>query len=743
MPRDAGSSCIDTSDALTMNVEIPDVCLVVLVGASGAGKTAFASRHFRASEILSSDQCRLMVADDENDQGATDAAFDVLHYIAGKRLSAGRLTVVDATNLEEQARAQLLALAKEHHVPPVAVVLDVPQEVCERRNAERGDRELPLSVLREQHRQFKRASSRLSREGFRRVFTLEGVDRITEATVERARLWSDRRDEQGPFDIVGDVHGCVDELVGLLTKLGYDVVPDRTTASHPEGRQVVFLGDLVDRGPDTPGVLRLVMGMVRDGTALCVPGNHESKLVRALEGHDVTVGHGLAESLEQLAECPDEFRTQVIEFVRGIGSHVVLDDGQLVVAHAGLPEHMHNRVSDRVRSFALYGDTTGETDEFGLPVRYPWARDYRGSAMVVYGHTPVETPEWVNNTICVDTGCVFGGALTALRYPEKEIVSFPAAKVYYGSARRGFPVDAVDPHWLVYLPPTMPPGPPSQRTDLLEHPEEVFEVFRQEGVEQVVCEYKHAGSRAVAIVCKDADVTLRRFGIESVLSGVVYGRTGRPAFSDRTLEAQVLQTLQDVVGLTNLWEELNSDWLILDMQVLFPNGEGNGLRLAPFTILAAESGVYARKDRLWHLGITERLAGSVADAVLPTRYKLVDVTDVVSRAEGIAWWQDLTAAGGEGMVVKPVVLSDNQDALGQPGMKCRSPAYLRRVYGPEYVEPENLARLRSRDVDHERSLALQEFALGIEGLDRFVQGDPLDQVHVCVVGVLDLRSQEG
>ena len=102
-----------------------------------------------------------------------------------------------------------------------------------------------------------------------------------------------------------------------------------------------------------------------------------------------------------------------------------------MVAHAGLKESYHGRSSGRVRSFALYGDTTGETDEYGLPVRYPWAQEYRGRAMVAYGHTPVPTAEWVNNTICLDTGVVFGGSLTALRYPEREIVSVPAERQWY------------------------------------------------------------------------------------------------------------------------------------------------------------------------------------------------------------------------------------------------------------------------------------------------------------------------
>ena len=164
--------------------------------------------------------------------------------------------------------------------------------------------------------------------------------------------------------------------------------PASVGARHPD-RRAIFVGDLVDRGPDTPGVLRLVMGMVNAGTALCVSGNHEAKLDKALQGRNVRLNHGLPETMEQLAGEPEAFRAEVARFIDGLISHYVLDGGRLVVAHAGLIERYQGRASGRVREFCLYGQTTGETDEYGLPIRYPWAQEYRGRAMVVYGHTPV------------------------------------------------------------------------------------------------------------------------------------------------------------------------------------------------------------------------------------------------------------------------------------------------------------------------------------------------------------------
>jgi len=391
---------------MTNQLTVPELSLIVLVGASGSGKSTFAARHFGRYEAVSSDVCRGLVANDENDQAATGAAFDVLHFVVGKRLAAGLLTVVDATNVQPEPRRQLVALAREHDVLPVAIVFDVPEQVCVERNAARTDRGFGAHVVRRQRDQLRRSLRGLTREGFRRVHVLHGVEEVDAASVVRERLFNDLRHEHAPFDVIGDVHGCRVELAELLGRLGYPIDRDADgrgiDAAHPEGRRAIFVGDLVDRGPDSPGVLRLVMGMVAGGHAFCVSGNHENKLVRALQGRDVQVTHGLAETLGQLGAETEEFRAQVRAFCEGLISHYVLDEGRLVVAHAGLKQAYHGRASGRVRSFALYGDTTGETDEYGLPVRYPWARDYRGPATVLYGHTPVPEVEWVNNTLCLE-----------------------------------------------------------------------------------------------------------------------------------------------------------------------------------------------------------------------------------------------------------------------------------------------------------------------------------------------------
>jgi protein phosphatase len=842
------------SDRGPRRIAVPDLALVVLVGVSGSGKSTFARRHFLPTEIVSSDACRALVSDDENDQTATESAFAVLHSVVSERLRLGKLTVIDATNVQRDARAPLIGLARSFHVLPVAIVLDVPPEVCHERNDARPDREFGRHVVRNQRNALQRSLKQLEREGFRRVFRLAGVDQVEGATVERERRWSDRRDLAGPFDVIGDIHGCSSELVELLGTLGWLVAPDLSGASHPDDRVAVFVGDLVDRGPASPDVLRLAMGMVDAGTALCVPGNHENKLARALAGRNVQVTHGLAETLEQLAAEPPEFSDRVRSFIDGLVSHAVLDDGRLVVAHAGLSENMHNRQSGVVRSFALYGDTTGETDEYGLPVRYPWAEDYRGKAAVVYGHTPVPEATWLNNTICLDTGCVFGGKLTALRWPERELVSVDAHETYWEPARplapsaaSREPLDlalsdvagtlrietrlgrtitireensaaalevmsrfAVDPRWLIYLPPTMAPCATSMREGWLEHPDEAFEAFRRDGVTDLMCEEKHMGSRAVVIVCRDAETAARRFDVPTDSSGgVILTRTGRRFLEDDETEHALLAKLRGAIGSARLWDELATDWLALDAELLpwsakarellvrqyAPTGAAattmlpaasqlldaassrgvdlggldlrtseradlarryvtayrqycwpvdgvDDLRIAPFQVLAVEGETCALRPHPWHLEILDRLCAADPTLLRVTERRAVDLDEPTSAPAAIDWWEAATAAGGEGMVVKPAATVLTTDrGLVHPGIKCRGREYLRIIYGPEYTQPHNLDRLRQRGLGHKRALALREYALGIEALERFVAHEPLHRVHECVFGVLALESE--
>jgi polynucleotide kinase-phosphatase len=535
---------------------------------------------------------------------------------------------------------------------------------------------------------------------------------------------------------------------------------------------------------------------------------------------------------------------------------------------------MHGRISGKVRAFALYGDTTGESDEFGLPVRLNWASNYRGRATVVYGHTPTLTPEWVNRCICIDTGCVFGGSLTALRYPEQELVSVPAEREYAVAKRPLIPVPtplsqengcirhsatlpetppqqqqaddlldladvsgrrnietrfagkvvvreenaaaaleamsrfAADPHWLIYLPPTMSPVEASPLADFLEHPAEAFEYFRQEGIDRLVCEQKHMGSRAIAIVCRDEQTAQRRFGVTRE-SGIIYTRTGRRFFDNPATETGLLELLRQALTKADWWTKFNSDWFAFDGELMpwsakaqdllkrqyaatgsaaqaalaevnailanatpadaatpalaelrtrfaakaeaserfvaayrhycWPVNSLADLQFAPFFLLASEGKIHFDHNHEWHMRTLAELAGG---SLLATPFRVVDLTDPTQTDAAISWWLDLTSSGGEGMVVKPFdVLSRGRRFFVQPALKVRGREYLRIIYGPDYLEPENLSRLKRRAVGTKRGLASREFGLGLEGLERFVQRVPLRHVHECAFAVLALESE--
>src|ERR1700761_3314938 len=291
-------------------IQIPELSLVVLIGATGSGKSSFAQKHFKATEIVSSDACRGMVSDDENNQAASTDAFALARYITGLRLKNGLVTVIDATNVQEEARKDWINLAREYHCLPVAIILNMPEKVCAQRNALRPDRNFGAHVIPQHISQLKRSFKKLKYEGFRHIIELRSPEEVDAITgIVRDPLYNNKKEETGPLDIIGDVHGCYDELTELLTKLGY--ADNGETLAHPDGRKAVFLGDLVDRGPKTPEVLKLVMAMTASGNAYCVPGNHDIKLMRWLNGRNVPAKHGLQESIDQLNLKTPEFREEV------------------------------------------------------------------------------------------------------------------------------------------------------------------------------------------------------------------------------------------------------------------------------------------------------------------------------------------------------------------------------------------------------------------------------------------------
>jgi polynucleotide kinase-phosphatase len=847
-----------------MKIAIPQLSLVTLIGVSGSGKTTFARKRFWPTEVLSTDYCRGLVADDENDQAATPAAFAALHFVAERRLEAGRLTVIDATNVRAEDRKGLVEIARRYHALPVAIVLNLPERICRERNRARPDRNFGGHVIANQLRTLRQSLRGLRKEGYSHVFVLDSQEQIDAVEIERTPLWCDRRREAGPFDVIGDVHGCMDELLDLLKALGYrfEEADQGVDVEPPAGRKAIFVGDLVDRGPNAPGVLKLAMRMSAQGRALCVPGNHDIKLLRKLRGKDVQIAHGLQQTLDQLEGEDEGVRAAMADFIDGLVSHYVLDSGRLVVAHAGMKEEMQGRGSAKVRDFALYGETTGEVDDYGLPVRLNWAADYRGEALVVHGHVAVPEVVRLNRTINIDTGCVYGGKLTAYRYPEDELVSVPARRTYYEPIRpaaktpaasdtvlsvqqhvddtldledvlgkriietrlrSGITVQtenavaalevmsrfAVNPKWLIYLPPTMSPPETSRREGYLEHPDEAFAYFRGEGVERVICEKKHMGSRAIVVLCRDETVAAKRFGIQGEGFGACFTRTGRPFFSDPALGNAFLERVCHAMDEAEFWSQHQTDWACLDCELMPWSAKAQALlrtqyaatgaaarsglgaavaalenaagdvpeveellqryrrragraerfvesyrrycwgvqslddyKLAPFHLLATEGAVHADKPHEWHMQELAAVCDRDGQLLLATPYRCVDLSNQDQVEEAVKWWLDLTAAGGEGMVVKPdTFLAKGRRGPAQPAIKCRGREYLRIIYGPEYTAEESLDRLRSRSVGRKRSLAIRELSLGLEALERFVKREPLRRVHECVFAVLALESE--
>ena len=839
-----------------MKIEIPEFCLIAMVGVTSSGKSAFAGKHFKEEEILSSDAFRRMVSDDENDQSVTADAFELLYAVAEKRLSHRKTTVIDATNLRKDDRKKITELAKSQDVHTVAIVMDLPEKTILQRNAGRADRSIPEKKVRSQMSAFRQGTGKLKEEGFRFVYFIKSEEEADDAEIAYTKLWNDRKDEHGPFDIIGDVHGCAKELKELLGKLGY--VMEEGIYRHPEERTAVFVGDLCDRGPENMAVLRLVMPMVKAGYALCVPGNHDNKLERYLNNRNVQISYGLKNTIEEIENENDDFREEIRDFLRSLVSHYILDDGRLVVSHAGIRQEYIGRASARIREFCLYGDTTGETDDLGLPVRLDWAEDYRGSAVIVYGHTPQADVKVLNNTFCIDTGCVFGGKLSCLRYPEKEIVSVQAEKEYYKPVRPLMSVEndndmlkasditgklrittsliqeivipkentaaafetvsrfAADPHWLIYLPPTMSPCETSQLDDYLEHPAEAFSYYKKNGVSRVVCEKKHMGSRAVVVLCHSPEAAAKRFGVRDGSRGIIYTRTGRRFFDDPEMESGLLDRIDAELTDRYFWDDFDTEWVCLDTEIMpwsekakallkeqygpvgragrealrasisaieevFERGISSDdtevdlsallgryqdklndinkyveayheycwgvksledIRIAPFHLLASEGRCFCYKTHEWHLDMIGRYMVGRDIVIMTTDNLIIDIDDGEQTAKAIGWWKILTESGDEGMVVKPErYVTLNGGHLIQPAVKCRGREYLRMIYGPEYLSPEHLSRLKKRSLSCKRSLALREFALGFESLNRFVKREPLYRVHECVFGVLALESE--
>jgi len=726
-----------------VKLTIPELSLVVLIGPSGSGKSTFARKHFKATEILSSDFCRALVSDDENDQAATKDAFEILHFVGAKRLAAGRLVVIDATNVQPEARKPLVALAREYHCIPVAIVLNLPEKICQERNRPRENRDFGPHVIRQQSQQLRRSLRGLDREGFRKVFILSSPEEVESALIERERLWNNLKHEHGPFDIIGDVHGCFDELQSLLGQLGYEVSSEAGSLNGygyavrpPEGRKAVFLGDLVDRGPKIPAVLRLVMSMVKSGSALCVPGNHDMKLVRKLRGKNVQITHGLADSLEQIDREPPEFKEQAAAFLDDLISHYLLDDGKLVVAHAGMRQEMQGRGSSKVRDYVTVRE---ENALAALEVMSRFAANPKWLIYLPPTMSPSATTQEPGLLEHPAEAFAYyrGEGIPKVVCEEKHMGSRAVVIVCrdegavvrrFGLRGEGFGICYTRTGRRFFENPIMEAG-------LLDR---VRSALDGAGFwEQLRTDW----------VCLDCELMPWSVKAQELLRQqyAAVGAASRAGLADSVATLELATHNNDVTGLLERFRAraaAAARYVDAYRRYCWPVHSLNDLRLAPFHLLATEGKVHANKDHAWHMETLARVCQCDSPLLLATPWNVVDVTDSESEARAVAWWEDLTNRGGEGMVVKPLeFVAKGRRGLVQPAVKCRGREYLRIIYGPEYTLPEHLDRLRSRGLAAKRSLALREFALGIEALERFVRWEPLRRVHECVFGVLALESE--
>ncbi|GGA88655.1 polynucleotide kinase-phosphatase [Ornithinibacillus halotolerans] len=857
-----------------MKITLPYAGIVLLIGPSNSGKSTFIQRlieenKIHASEVVSSDDFRVLVSDtdfidwkqrpkDEADnlydqyQIISREAFSMMDLLIEKRCKLNKLTFVDATHLHADDRKRYIEIARNNHVPIVAVAFDVNQETL----LERDDlREKPRGKrrIRQQFQTFKREKRFIKKEGYMASFFISGTNdiEIIRRTNNPLEL-----DVANGIDVIGDIHGCYDEFIQLLEKLGYEK-NERDLYVHPEGRKILSLGDIMSRGPHSLKTIQFFLRHVQASLGFMIDSNHGWKIARWLDGRKVTLNHGdeLVEEefnkfeQEHGEEKTKELKQEIKEFLFHAPSHyVLLKNGvpTAVCTHAGIKDEFIGKQSHLVSDFCRYGDTDG-VDESGKPIRKDWTISHRTSQLIIWGHDPRPKPIITNNTINIDQGVVFGGELSAFRYPEKTFVSIKAKEDYSNDSRNplkeweknrlnppnigkyinGFSVlseelgeihvpkkhvlpaiDLVSHHTvpmeeLVYIPPTMSPSPkPSALDTYLEHPKEVIDYYLSMGVEKMVAEKKHMGSRGILLIFKDTDTALQAIGRNTL--GTIYTRTGRKFFDEET-EKEILTKLNQSLIANDYFSKYNTEYVLLDAEIMPWNLKAkelisnqyahvsenaildratlknkletaartnqdvidwlaeyesklenayvfqevfqkycwnvdgiNEIQIAPFHVLAHSKETFFHKPHTWHMEMNREFA-AMDDIFVETEFKVIE--DSRSEEAVIKWWEEMTADGHEGIVIKPLnFISRYKGKLVQPAIKVRGRKYLHIIYGMDYLLPENLKRLKERNVGKKQKLALKEFALGVEGIKRFVNREQLERVHECVLGTLAMES---
>lgn len=854
-----------------MEITLPYAGIVLLVGPSNSGKSSFLRQQIEKgrilpSEVISSDDYRIRVGDVEfidwshrwkdvseslfdEYQRISQEAFSLMEATIEARCRLNKMTIVDATHLYADDRKRYIELGKKHHVPVVVLVLDVGQEeLFERdklRENPRGSKR-----IKQQYQVFKREKRFIKKEGYLASYFISDV---SEVEVIRKTQNPLHLEVGNGIDIIGDVHGCYDEMIELLERLGYEK-NHQSLYVHPEGRRLLSLGDIMSRGPESLKTMEFFMRHVKVNLAYMIDSNHGWKIARWLEGKNVTLNHGdelVEEELARNLETGDitQLKQELKTFLLRAPSHYILTKNHvptLVCTHAGIKDEIIGKQSYDISDFCRYGDNEG-LDETGKPIRKDWTIHHKTSTLIVWGHDPKPKPLVVNNTINIDQGVVFGGELTVFRYPEQEFVAVQAKKDYsrgqnnplielkkkrlnppniakfidgfsvltehIGSIKipKDYALASVDTvsHFtvpveeLVYIPPTMSPTPkPSSIEGYLEHPREAIEYYRSLGINQMVAEKKHMGSRGILYLFKDKEAGRKFVGRETL--GVIYTRTGR-RFFDLETEDIILSKINKSLTANDYFNKYETEFLLIDAEIMPWNLKARELissqyahvaenaildrsllknklegaaynnenlntwlkeydemlvnaqvfkdvfqkycweindldqiQIAPFHILAHSNETFFDKPHTWHMKMNKEFA-QMDKLFVETEYMVID--DAASEKEVIKWWDEITSDGHEGIVIKPeTFIAKSKGRLIQPAIKVRGRKYLNIIYGMDYLQPGNLTRLKQRNVGKKQKLALKEFSLGVEGIQRLVNGESTERVHECVLGTLAMES---
>jgi polynucleotide kinase-phosphatase len=858
-------------------IQLPYAGIVLLVGPSNSGKTTLLKNWInqgilKSSEVVSSDQFRLLIGDtdfiewgsrpkDEADvlqntyQQLSQKAFEAMDSIIETRASLNKLTIVDATHLYSDDRMKYIEMARRHHVPSVAIVLDIPTDILMERDENR-DNPRGKKRVKQQAQTFAKNKRYIKKEGFRYQYLLKHNE-IQEIQLKR-NLNPIEIEIKNGIDFIGDVHACFDELLELLNSLGY-TPNNEGLYTHPDGRKFVSVGDVMSRGPKSIESMIFFKKHVYAGIAYMIDSNHGWKIARWLDGRNVTLSHGdenVAEEFNHYESMYGEEKTNILKeelknFLLRAPSHYIFKKNGIrvaVAAHAGIKDEYIGKQSYAVSDFCRYGDTDNST-EHEKPVRKDWFTGHQSKELIIWGHDPKVQPLVINNTINIDQGAVFGGSLTAFRYPEKGFVTVKAKQDYSGmtdnplsawkairlnppnigrfingysvlteqhgevKVQGGVVKSAIDSisHFtvpieeLIYIPPTMSPTPePSKLEDYLEHPSEAFDYYYSNGIETMVVEKKHMGSRGVLLLFKDKESGEKYVGRPTL--GTIYTRNGRSFFSQGT-QAEILEKLNRDLTENGYFKKYNTDFVLLDAEILPWNLKADelissqyahvaeaaimdrtklkemlesvlkhsrdveswifeaskrlqnaltfkevfekycwntnglqGIQIAPFHLLAHSQETFFNMPHSWHMELNKEFS-TLSDLFIETEYRIV--SDEESKKEAIRWWVEMTEEGHEGFVVKPetFISKNNKGKLLQPAIKVRGRKYLHIIYGMDYLLPENLKRLKQRNVGKKQRHALMEFALGIEGINRFVKEDSIERIHECVLATLALEAE--